>query len=60
MYCDYLDDRYYWESVVMVRKFLVVVVVVFLASVGNDAQVTVALGVVVVALIAQMIMDPYR
>ena len=33
------DDCFYWESVVMMRKFLIIVVVVFLIAVGNETQV---------------------
>jgi hypothetical protein len=32
------DACYYWESVVMARKFLIVFVIVFMAAVGTDYQ----------------------
>eukprot|EP00798_Chlamydomonas_sp_ICE-L_P007587 gene7587-742_t len=60
IYGDYRDDTYYWESIVMGRKFFIVLVVVFFSALGTAYQILVALGVLVVALVVQMIMDPFR
>ncbi|GFH24691.1 uncharacterized protein HaLaN_22534, partial [Haematococcus lacustris] len=38
LYQDYEEKYAYWESVVMLRKFLLVLVVVFLSSVSTDLQ----------------------
>ncbi|GAX73318.1 hypothetical protein CEUSTIGMA_g772.t1 [Chlamydomonas eustigma] len=60
IYGDYRDECFYWESVVMLRKLLIILVVVFLVTYGNVMQVVVALGIIIVAMVVQMIMDPYR
>ncbi|GAX73320.1 hypothetical protein CEUSTIGMA_g774.t1 [Chlamydomonas eustigma] len=60
IYSDYRDGAYYWETVVLLRKFLIVLVVVFLLPAGAQMQVLVALGVIIVAMVLQMVMMPFR
>jgi hypothetical protein len=54
MYEEYETRCYYWESVVLARKFLIVAVIVFLKNVGLQIQLLATLGVVVVALLLQV------
>ncbi|KAL6761642.1 hypothetical protein V8C86DRAFT_839174 [Haematococcus lacustris] len=60
LYQDYEEKYAYWESVVMLRKFLLVLVVVFLSSVSTDLQLLVALGTIIAALCLQLALQPYR
>ncbi len=57
---SYEDKYYFWESVIMARKFVLVVVVVFLTNVGVDMQLVVALGAIITAMIAHMLAEPFR
>ncbi len=57
---SYEDKYYFWESVIMARKFVLVVVVVFLVNVGTDMQLLVSLGTILLAVLAQMLCHPFR
>jgi hypothetical protein len=54
LYEEYEAKYYYWESLIMLRKLLFVIVIVFLAGHGLDLQVMVTIGVVVIALALQV------
>ncbi|GLC43228.1 hypothetical protein PLESTM_001445000 [Pleodorina starrii] len=60
LYSDYEDRCYMWESVIMLRKLAVVTVVVFLGAISVQVQLLVSLGVMLLALAAQIWYDPYR
>ncbi|GMH32199.1 hypothetical protein BSKO_00033 [Bryopsis sp. KO-2023] len=60
LYEEYEDEFYYWESFIMLRKFLVVTVLVFLSSIGLELQLLAALGVVILAMVLQVIYNPYE
>lgn len=60
MYADYRNQCSYWESIVMARKFVLVVVVVFLATVGVAVQILVALGTIILSAFGQLLMSPFR
>lgn len=54
LYEEYENDFCFWESIVMLRKFLVVTVLIFLSSVGIEIQLLSALGVVMFSMILQV------
>lgn len=60
LYEEYEDEFYFWESIIMLRKFLVVTVIIFLSTVGLEIQILVALGVVIFAMVLQVIYNPYE
>ncbi len=60
LFCSYEDKYYYWESVIMLRKFVLVVVVIFLVNEGTDMQLLVTLAVIIAAMVAHMTVEPFR
>jgi hypothetical protein len=51
---EYKQQRFYWESVVMLRKFAVVATTVFLVTSGPLMQLMSALGLIIIATVAQV------
>ncbi|KXZ43208.1 hypothetical protein GPECTOR_97g746 [Gonium pectorale] len=60
LYSDYEDRCFAWESAIMLRKLAFVAVVVFLGPVSLQVQLLVLLGIILAALAAQTLYDPYR
>jgi hypothetical protein len=60
LYGDYEDQYCWWDSVIALRKFLIVVVIVFVENVGTDMQLLVALGAIIGATVVHMMFNPYR
>jgi hypothetical protein len=46
----------YWESIIMLRKLAVVAMLIFLEKAGLTMQLLVVLGIMVVAMVAQVSM----
>ncbi|GIL65853.1 hypothetical protein Vafri_19500, partial [Volvox africanus] len=59
LYEDYRRTRYYWESVIMARKLLVVGVMLATNSADDITQVLAVMGVVVIAGLLQLYVRPY-
>ncbi|KAG2448500.1 hypothetical protein HYH02_006391 [Chlamydomonas schloesseri] len=59
LYEDYRRSYYYWESVIMLRKLCAVGLLILTSSQDDIIQVLSVLGVVVVALTAQVMCKPY-
>lgn len=60
VYEAYVDDHMYWEVLTMARKALVAAIVVFGYSLGPNLQGVLALGVLIVALVMQIVVRPYK
>ena len=60
VYETYVDDHVYWEVLTMTRKALVAAIVVFGYSLGPNLQGVLALGVLIVALVLQIVVRPYK
>lgn len=58
LYVDYKSNYYYWDSIVMLRKLAIVVIVVFLGNDGSTVadiyQVLVALGLIIAVMVLQV------
>jgi hypothetical protein len=54
LYESYHVRRYYWESVILLQKLVLVTAVTTLQSVGTAPQVLVVAGVLTVAMILQV------
>jgi hypothetical protein len=59
LYGGYLQNRYFWELVIMVRKMAMIFVVVFF-SFSVNIQVLVAIFVILVFTVANFIFRPYE
>ncbi|GLI60388.1 hypothetical protein VaNZ11_002398 [Volvox africanus] len=60
MYEDYRRESYFWDSIIMFRKLAVISVIVFLQPQGQLIQIIAALGVILLATIAQLTITPYK
>lgn len=60
LYQAYGLGTIYWEVVILLRKALIVSVVVFARTLGAHLQTVLALGVLNVALIAHMLLRPFK
>lgn len=60
VYGEYRPRFFFWESVVMLRKLLMVVVIVYVGYVGEGVQVLVAMGVLITAMVVQLLFAPFR
>ncbi|KAG2453407.1 hypothetical protein HYH02_001630 [Chlamydomonas schloesseri] len=60
MYEDYSERAYFWDSMIMLRKLAVVIVITFLEPISPQLQILTALGVIIIALVAQMLVHPYK
>ena len=60
MYRSYRPQFVFWESIIMLRKAILAVVVVFAYPLGSDLQVMLAVFVLALALYAQKICCPFR
>ena len=59
LYAGYEPEFAYWELIVLFRKSLFVLATVFLSTTGAPAQVTVALIILIAALSANLLYEPY-
>ncbi|CAD7699197.1 unnamed protein product [Ostreobium quekettii] len=60
LYRSYTADLFFWEAVILTRKLLVVVVLVFGDSLAVQRQNTLVLGVLTAALFLQMRAAPFQ
>ena len=60
IYQNYKEAFVYWEVCILVRKALIAVVVVFAYPLGADLQATLALGVLILAVIVHMLAYPFK
>ncbi|KAG2438727.1 hypothetical protein HXX76_005272 [Chlamydomonas incerta] len=60
MYEDYSERAYFWDSMIMLRKLAVIIVITFLEPISPQLQILTALGVIIIALVAQMLVHPYK
>eukprot|EP00899_Mesostigma_viride_P020510 jgi/Mesvir1/28460/Mv15883-RA.1 len=60
LYIGYSPRFYFWESVLMVQKLIVVAVAVFIGIYGVHEQILAALGVLIVWMILFLMVRPYR
>ncbi|GIL57789.1 hypothetical protein Vafri_12932 [Volvox africanus] len=59
LYQEYEGEYYYWESIVMLRKFAITGVIVFAGTYRWQLTLLLALGVIAIALMAQVAYRPY-
>eukprot|EP00198_Chlamydomonas_reinhardtii_P010737 XP_001700074.1 predicted protein [Chlamydomonas reinhardtii] len=57
---EYRPQYFYWESIIMLRKLVMVVVIVYVGYIGVGVQVLVALGVLMLATVMQLLCRPFR
>ena len=55
----YEENFYWWECVVMLRKFVLVLVAVLFSNQGNALQIYAGIGVVVFFLLIQLMAKPF-
>eukprot|EP00854_Cymbomonas_tetramitiformis_P033102 gene33102-42319_t len=60
LYADYDPDTYYWESVVMMRKSLMLVVTILLKGVDTGQQILLMWGIILGALVTHLNVLPYK
>ncbi|KXZ48361.1 hypothetical protein GPECTOR_28g768 [Gonium pectorale] len=60
MYNDYSRSCYFWDSLVMLRKLGIVIVIVFLQEEGAGMQVLASLGIIIIATLAQISIKPFK
>ncbi|GMH37409.1 hypothetical protein BSKO_05282 [Bryopsis sp. KO-2023] len=59
-YQAYKEKNVYWDAVIMARKGLIGAVVVFAYPLGGNLQGVLALGVLLLALVLHMLIQPFR
>ena len=60
VYENYEDKFVYWEVCILFRKALISAIVVFAYRLGANLQGTVALGVLILALVIHLIASPFK
>ncbi|MEW5314319.1 MAG: hypothetical protein WDW38_005827 [Sanguina aurantia] len=64
LYADYKPSYFYWDSIVMLRKLAMVVIVVFMNNGPKDGlttyEVPVALGVIIFTTSIQVMCNPFK
>ncbi|CAD7697722.1 unnamed protein product [Ostreobium quekettii] len=60
VYEVYAEDHVYWEVITLARKGLVAAIVVFGYTLGPNLQAVLSLGVLIFALILQVVANPYK
>lgn len=59
-YQAYKEKNVYWDALIMARKGLIGAVVVFAYPLGGNLQGVLALGVLLMALVLHMLVQPFR
>lgn len=60
LYQSYRLETIYWEVVILLRKAVIVSVIVFARALGAHLQTVLALGVLNIALVAHMLLRPFK
>ena len=55
----YKEEFYFWEIIITARKVLLVLVIVFLSTIGSNVQVLVSIFILVCALVLQVSEKPF-
>ena len=59
LYQGYVPRKYWWELIIILRKFLILLALVFLNRVSVTVQALVALIILIIALRLQLAFNPY-